>query len=401
MSKVVPTNTSAYFAYLSKQNTPSNSTIETGNLFEDNSASNKLENDYLQTKDDIVIGRNRNGSISFIDCKNIESLKNLAIPNTASGNIKITVGNDNVNAIIAKYKDGQISNLDEVTEALKQYFEDNPSANPNNPSISRKDLSDAQNRIGDNNELVSIKKDPSNGQITYIYEDKDRNSYQTIYDSSGKIIKQLDMQSGNHTAYCYYENGNIQTSTTKADGNICVSSYDKNGNIIKDDITDKDGLKTTNAYLYNSDNVLVQKNIQIGDDTKISEHYKPNGELLYTTSNFYSGNALVKSITKNADGNEITKTYDGDTGNLIQKQIVQAINKKFQITTSRYRSDGTKNTEVKELADGSKIYYQYDTDGKLIATTTVDAEGKTTISTVQNPINKNEYPEITYYWDDI
>ncbi len=78
-------------------------------------------NPELQTTDKMTVDRRKNGAITSIDCNDIETLKSLTPPELSVPNtrIKVTIGNDNSNAVFFAYdNDGKLLSADKTKEAL-------------------------------------------------------------------------------------------------------------------------------------------------------------------------------------------------------------------------------------------------------------------------------------------
>jgi len=192
--------------------------------------------------------------------------------------------------------------------------------------------------------------------------------------------KPSTLQSGQHT-YKIIVKDNAENQTEKTNTftytpvnttNTIRYTYDDAGNIIRID----DATGTTYLY-YDNANRLIKKQDTKG--TEINYTYDQNGNRTSITYKIgthqktinYIYNQKNQLIQIQADNGTTTFTYD-QTGNLIEKQLPNGIKEVYNYDSM------DRMTEISYIGTGKTISYTYDLAGNLITTT--DWAGTTTYS---------------------
>ena len=214
------------------------------------------------------------------------------------------------------------------------------------------------------------------------------NTSYTVYDASGRIVREID-ENGGKTSYVYDVAGNVIAITDK-EGNTTTFTYDKRNSML----SGKDPLGNTLTYTY---------------DAMLNKLTETDAEGQTTTYVYDSMYRVIKS--KDALGNEVVYTYDGNNNVLSEtdkkgnttlftydtiKNIIQSETDALGNKTT-YETDVNGNITKIIYADGSTLQYAYDTEGRLVKTT--DALGMQTDITYDgngNVITITEDGQYTY-----
>ena len=230
--------------------------------------------------------------------------------------------------------------------------------------------------------------DVHGNKTTYQYDDLNRLTLQTEYDSTGKLQSTLQFQ---------YDDAKLQVTEIDRNTITTVEQYDSRGHLLSEtragalqeqDQYDGDGNKTLTIdadlnrtrYQYDGANRLTQ--MTVGENSNVSGStqyaYDRAGNLTLVTDPFshttsYGYDARYRR-TSMADGANDVTVYAFDNNNNVTSMTDPL--KANDVTTYAY-DELNKLLSVDESArGGSKTYYQYDNDRNLSLTT--DALGHAT-----------------------
>ncbi|WP_290773297.1 DNRLRE domain-containing protein [Anaerofustis sp.] len=241
-----------------------------------------------------------------------------------------------------------------------------------------------------------------NGNLLKEYDDVTKDGIIREYDETGQIINESNIVSGNNTNsthYTYDEKGNILTEQTVG-GNETRDTqnvYDEFSRVIKE--TDAKGYST--MYVYDGYDRIIKTikntkpdNEPEGNKQIITENrYDENGSLIYEKKEdgseisyeYDNMNRLIKTSTvKNGVENISTTSYNYASG----KENEFIIGQESKIYDFLYKETNTENgiesisyldvnrQTVKEYSRGVNIYSEYNDQGQIIKTFTIqdDAE---------------------------
>ncbi len=236
-------------------------------------------------------------------------------------------------------------------------------------SITDRDGNSTNSTYDANGNVLSV-KNALNETYTYTYDDKNNlrsatdprgNTTTYNYDSTLTDLTGVVKQASGTTAYTYYSNGLVETSTDPDDHTISYT-YDQNGNLAS--ITD--GLGNSVTFTYDSAGRMTSKTDQMGNKTTFA----------------YDNNDNLASVC-DANGGCATYTYDRDnrltevkdprgqtTGGVTSygynpsNQLISRSDPLGNAYSFAYSQDGKGNLSSVSEPNGNVINYTYDAQNR-------------------------------------